>query len=72
MREAKLEVRGDGCNEPRLEGRLAVVETRGWAGEIVRVLANGLGPKPLGAGMREPVGVKGFGVEVRDGERGLA
>lgn len=72
IREAEFEVSGDGCNEPRLEGRLAVVARRGGAGEMVRVLAKGLEPRPFGAGMREPVGANGFGVEVRDGERGLA
>lgn len=38
----------------------------------MRVAAKGLGPKPLGAGMREPVGVNGFGIELREGDRGLA
>lgn len=68
---------GEGCSEPRLDGRL-LVHMRGdgaaavVAGEVVRVLANGL-VADLGCGMREPAGVaKGFGAAVRDGERGLA
>lgn len=61
-------VKGDGCMDCRLDGRLGVA--RG-AGEAGRMLANGFGPKPLGCGIRLPVGLN-VGVSGCCGDRGLA
>lgn len=43
--------RGEGWRECRLDGRLG--DVRGWFGDAVRIAAKGLGPKPLGCGIRD-------------------